>query len=491
MELARNEHENAQILLTTADDKKIENGYAVISALHNEKGEPFSGTLSWRRAGYLSRERGFFPHPCSPPLFEKWFPDPLLPAGRFSVPCGGTQSLWLDVHAGKNASKGIYRGHVSVYEGGTILSDIPLTVRVRDFSQPDTFGMPTAFSVMDGFTRAKYKTRFEKMKRESWDIMLEHRLNPDDISRTLPPAIEDLIYARSRGMNRFNILNIVPEIKDSGQKWSCYAEPEVVFSLEFYEEFKARVVAYVEELKKHGLENMAYLYGFDERRKEYYKGIDIVWNKLKRDVPGVPLMTTAMMYHDMQTGKTNYPCLKTSDWFCPLTQSYSPQLSEHLRKEGKQVWWYVSCYPAYPYANFSSYEYPLIEGRLLSWFTYLYSSDGLLYWHVNYWGDELQPLLDEKETYFPSWHTASSLNMPGDGILLYPCKGGIVPSMRLAQIRDGIEDYERLQILEKKKGRRIANEFCGKLIKSMTDFSRDPKMLLDVRSKTGDCIEMK
>ena len=101
-----------------------------------------------------------------------------------------------------------------------------MTARVEDFSLPETFGMQTAFSVMDGFTRAQYPDRFREKRRESWDIMLDHRLNPDDISRTTPPEIGDLVHARSRGMNRFNILNIVPPPKDPKRKWVCAAPRE-------------------------------------------------------------------------------------------------------------------------------------------------------------------------------------------------------------------------------------------------------------------------
>ena len=49
---------------------------------------------------------------------------------------------------------------------------LPITVRVRGFANPVTFGMPTAFCVMDGFTRAQYPDRFEEMKRKTHDLML-------------------------------------------------------------------------------------------------------------------------------------------------------------------------------------------------------------------------------------------------------------------------------------------------------------------------------
>ena len=335
--------------------------------------------------------------------------------------------------------------------------------------------------------RAQYPDRFAAMKRQSWDIMLDHRLNPDDISRTTPPVIEDLIYARSRGMNRFNILNIVPQPKNPNVKWICYSPPSATEDPAFYPAFKARLDPYMDELRRHGLEKFAYIYGFDERQKEYYPGIDALWRKLKRDFPDIPVMTTAMMYRDMVKGHTDIPCLMTTDWYCPLTPDYNLELSEKLRKQGKQVWWYTCCGPQYPYANMSSLEYPWIEGRLLGWMTHLYRSDGLLFWHVNYWNNNA--CVDESDTFFPFWHTYSGLHMPGDGIFLYPGKTNILPSIRLAQVRDGVEDYEWLQLATAKAGPDAADAESRTIIQSMTKFSRDPAALRAARSRLADVIE--
>ena len=393
---------------------------------------------------------------------------------------GSTQGLWFTVYAAPDAKPGEYTGDVVLTERGEKRATVRVTVKVEDFSLPETFGMPTSFSVMDGFTRAQYPGRFKEKKRESWDIMLDHRLNPDDISRTTPPDIEDLVYARSRGMNLFNILNIVPQPKDSNVKWVCYTPPEATENAAFYPSFKARLAPYVAELKKRGLEKFAYLYGFDERGSEYYPGIDTLWKKLKGDFPGIPVMTTAMMYRDYAAGKTNLPCLVTTDWYCPLTDVYRMDVSEAMRKMGKKVWWYVACGPTYPYANFSSLEYPIIEGRLLGWMTHLYRVDGLLYWHVNFWNG---PCVDESDTLLPSWNTYSDLHMPGDGVLLYPGKDHILPSIRLAQIRDGVEDYEWLQLVASKAGADAVDDVSRTLIRSLTDFTRDPAAVRAARER--------
>jgi len=71
--------------------------------------------------------------------------------------------------------------------------------------------MKTAFAMMDGFTRATYGEITPALRRQCLDLMLSHRLNPDDISRTDPPAIADLLYARDRGLSAFNIVTSCPD----------------------------------------------------------------------------------------------------------------------------------------------------------------------------------------------------------------------------------------------------------------------------------------
>ena len=483
--LARRESESFQVQVSTGANVEWREGGVMLPVLRNASGEAFKGTVEWQRVGYVAREPGYHTHPQGAPETELWLPDPLLPPAPFRVRQSSTQGLWFTVKAPPDARAGEYSGDITLTEGGEKRATVHVVARVEDFSLPETFGMQTAFSVMDGFTRAQYPGRFKEKKRESWDIMLDHRLNPDDISRTTPPEIEDLLYARSRGMNRFNILNIVPPPKDPKRKWVCATPREATENPAFYPAFKARLEPYVAELRKFGLDKYAYIYGFDERESDYYPGIDALWKKLKVDFPDIPVMTTAMMYRDYAAGKTNLPCLVTTDWYCPLTKVYRTDISDAMRRRGKQVWWYVCCTPNYPFANFASLEYLPIEGRILGWMTHLYRADGLLYWHVNWWKDAC---LDERDTYFPDWKTGQIPRMPGDGVLMYPGKEHILPSIRLAQVRDCVEDYEWLQLVAAKDGAGAADAVSRTLIRSMTDFTRDPAQLLEMRSRLADII---
>ncbi|MBR3924087.1 MAG: hypothetical protein IKJ45_13295, partial [Kiritimatiellae bacterium] len=237
LSLAKRERESAQVLVSTAADVERCAVSLELPVLKRKDGTVLRGKVDWRRQGYLAREHGAHRHPFSFPENERWFPDPLLPPAPMRVRPASTQGTWLTVYASPDAIPGEYRGTVVVRDGGKVLAKVPMSVTVRDFSLPETFGLETAYTLMDGFTRAIYPECFKEKKREAIDIMLDHRLNPDDISRTTPPEIEDLIYARSRGMNRFNILNIVPPPKNPDTRWVLTCSEKAIADPKFYDYF--------------------------------------------------------------------------------------------------------------------------------------------------------------------------------------------------------------------------------------------------------------
>jgi len=53
-----------------------------------------------------------------------------------------------------------------------------------------------------------------------------------------------------------------------------------------------------------------------------------------------------------------------------------------------------------------------------------------------------------------------------------------------------LEDYDYLAILADAQGRETANGYVERLVKTMTDFSRDPAALAAVRDEIADRIEM-
>ena len=93
---------------------------------------------------------------------------------------------------------------------------------------------------------------------------------------------------------------------------------------------------------------------------------------------------------------------------------------------------------------------------------------------------------------------------PGDAQVAYPGKTGWLGSMRLAAMRDGLQDYEYLWTLERRiralksqigdgaswiDARQRPTELCKRVVQSFYDHTRDGQVLLDTRAAIADEIE--
>lgn len=477
--LARGERESVQLALTPADTVTLKHVEIRVGTLRQKNGAVFPRrNITARVVGYVWVD-GPSGHPRAPD-YPNWCPDPLLPLKPFSVRGGSTQAVWVTFFASPETPSGEYHGTITVVPTNAPPTTMSVRVRVLPFTLARRPHMKTAFALMEGFLRRTYGEVSPALRRKCTDLMLEHRLNPDDISRTEPPPISELLYARAHGMNTFNILNLVPEPKpDPKRLWVCYA-PKSAYGPGFTAELARRLDPYVAELRRHGLAKIAYVYGFDERPEDYDEIIKRVCRFIKKRYPEVHTFTTAG-YMYLRRAKVPVDYEDFLDWYCPLTARYDPDLSAKLRSAGKQVWWYVCCGPRFPYANFASMDYPSLEGRLLAWMTYQYDADGLLYWHVNYWGDNRR--IDWTSPFLVEWTPTRIAGTTGDGALTYPGPDGLLPSIRLENIRDGIEDYDCLCLAADRAGRRAARDISRSLIVSMTEFTRDPRAVEKARGE--------
>ena len=108
---------------------------------------------------------------------------------------------------------------------------------------------------------------------------------------------------------------------------------------------------------------------------------------------------------------------------------------EEARRQGNELWFYtVGIFQGGSLPN-KTVDVPLIESRLLHWLNYRYGLTGYLHWGFNSWTDDPFDA--------PGEHR-------GDGWHVYPAKGGLLNSLRWEQMRNGIQDYECLWLLEDK-----------------------------------------
>ncbi len=151
---------------------------------------------------------------------------------------------------------------------------------------------------------------------------------------------------------------------------------------------------------------------------------------------------------------------------------------EEAQRRGNELWFYtVGIYQGGVVMN-KTVDMPLIDARLMHWLNYRYDLKGYLHWGLNKWTDD-------------PWNAPGEHR--GDGWQVYPKRDGLLNSLRWEQMRNGLQDYECLWLLEDKTrqiqatlGTRAAGlidprrrgvEIASQVVSTYTEFSRSPKIL--------------
>jgi hypothetical protein len=178
--------------------------------------------------------------------------------------------------------------------------------------------------------------------------------------------------------------------------------------------------------------------------------------------------------------------------FCRITVSRE----EYDKAGGGQVWWYQSCgshgcgdtddgyfrgWPSYVI------DAPAIAHRIMQWLTWNYRIGGELYYSMN---EAYQRRVDPFTDVY--MHGGN-----GDGTLFYPGRpgqiGGRTPipieSVRLKLIREGLEDYEYLGMLQAMGRTDFARERVQRLAGRTYAWEGDPEIFYSVRRELGEELE--
>lgn len=487
--LARNESESFQVALRTAPATELKDCTVQLTDLQGPGGTRLSRNfIQWRQVGWVNLPALSPAANLPPDALPGWWPDPLLPVTRFTIPPATTQSLWFTVYAPPGTKPGLYRGSLTIRPANGTLLEVPVEATVYNFELPTQGHLKTAFALMDGFLERLYgKPLTAEMRRRYGDFCLQFRLNPDDISRTDPPSIDDLAHYNDRGMNAFNVINMVQPRGD--KTWVCWSELDV-YTPQFKQSLIMRLDPYLAELKRRGLFDKAYCYTFDERGEDFYPVMKEYFGVMKERW-GIPTLTTARVKQDPQAMRD-----LNVDWNCPVSSAYHFHEAEKCRAAGLQVWSYICCGPRQPYANFLADD-NLLEARLIWWQWYQQKMDGFLYWGLNIWDRQSNNYLIDPEKDGPrlKWGITTGgddiwlKSLSGDGELLYAGKDGPIGCIRLANIRDGLDDYEYLYLLAKLKSLESARTACNPVTTSLITYTRDPQVLLKQRDTIAREIE--
>jgi len=451
-----------------------------------------------------------------------WWPDPLLPNKPFDVKTKHIQPVWITVHAVPGTKAGDYKGYVTVSAAGNIPVRIPICVKVWTFEIPREHHLRTMFNFSEGVVEGYYGTLLSSDQRRVWyKWIIDHRISPVALypqnelytsrrhygdywppdmvpmKEQLLPRGDDIKYACDLGADSYNV--------------GTHFQGPYIWSPGYVSELTTHLKELQERAVKEGWTDKAILYSFDEppATDEWGERIQTRLADLRRAAPNFKTLvafntgTDGLKVFDKYAGDM-------VDIWCPISGQISddPAFHEALKATGKEIWWYICCAPGPPYPTVALIESRGIESRLLPWMNWKYDVKGLLYHNLNWWVCNIK-------TYAKPWPESPWLtqqlvpqdNLPGwngDGYLMYPGPN-VTPlsSIRLENLRDGIEDYEYFYMLKKlvdsAKKRGIQDtkiEYAQKLLvmdESIAVNHRqhtiDPAVILKRRSNIAEAIE--
>ena len=489
----KNEYESAQIVLTPNGDVE---SYTVQTAdLKNAQGEvlPASAFTLYNQKYVevttlkdlnISTGTGFYPDALLPM-------DAAIKAGENCVADGDNQGIWVTVNPSEEQPSGFYTGEFTVTADGKTYK-VPVNVTVYDYSLSDEVHTKTSFAI-EWFQMAKGEMDSTiEMQEAYYEFLLDYRISPQNFpgtsmhnvtltdDETLP---EFLAYAHKYTLD--------PRCTSFNLPFECHPITTVLKD----GTTKSITVPYFDQLEKlirdmaaYSFENKVNLFkkaqtyfiiydeydgngtvhGANYTLTKTYELYDQIAEDLDQTVACDDAEFKAEVIHSIANIKDKLVGNLTDSLDVPAAQMVpevmyihtedARQRYENFAKksygEEAELWTYTCCFPLNPYPTYHT-EDALVSSRLLNWIMYKYYIVGNLYWTttLNTWRELKNGKVSGDKQLQDFYYTA--LRFPsanGDGLLMYPGRPydiyGPVPTIRLASIRDGQEDYDLLYALE-------------------------------------------
>ncbi|MEP7258632.1 MAG: DUF4091 domain-containing protein, partial [Flavitalea sp.] len=124
---------------------------------------------------------------------------------------------------------------------------------------------------------------------------------------------------------------------------------------------------------------------------------------------------------------------------------------------------------------------------------------GILYWAANFWSETPNPWLDPV-TFISGFLCSDGYLLNGEGSLLYPGDytkrytgqpnvDGPVSSIRFELLREGIEDYEYINMLKAAGDKSFADSAVHSMVIDVSTFSRNREDLYSLRKAMAERLE--
>ncbi len=447
-----------------------------------------------------------------------YWPDALAP---LKIPFGmnahyhvvQNRPIWVDIFVPKGTSGGKYTGTITVSQNGEPLKTIKVDLEVYDFSLPDETSLITYMNVsrsqLAGFyNKSSESEEIDKLTQTYYELLYANRMEPWFNDMLTPDVIVkgnkvELKFDEKRYMYYMNELKtkrVLLHAFPGNLERQITAEP---FSNNFNQIVKSYLSQVEAYFKKHGWgDRLVFNSPVDEPRSlEEYENTRKWGSLVKESTSNVPFLIT----------RTPVPPKDNPEWgtFQGYVDNYSihgnhmsdPQLGQVIKEEkakGGEITWYISCDQRYPQPNYFI-DAPAMDLVMVPWITARYDMDGILYWGLNFWSQTTDPWIDAN-TYLSGFLCSGGWILNGEGSLWYPGDhterytgqpnvDGPVSSIRFELLREGIEDYVYLTMLEQLGDKEFAQEKVKDLVIDVKAFSRNVEKLYITRKAMAQRLE--
>lgn len=395
------------------------------------------------------------------PLGQGWYPDGLIPftnletgaaldnaeldAVPFKLKQGENQPVWIDIFVPRDAQAGNYRGTYTVVSNlGKTTGEILLTV--WDFELPLKPSLKSAF------------LSWEQTDKNTMIELLKHRV--------MPAANFNPEYEREL-IDQWGLSSYRLPFWSGADYQTCAMNPS------------PSAATIRQEGLQHQLDLELYVYPTDEIDK--CKGLqksfkDWSHNILQAGVKHMAVMAPVPEFYDL-----------VDIWVVnPERYDQAGDKISKVLRQGKEVWFYTFFVLGGNVPNWQI-DFEPINFRIPQGFiNQSLGLTGLLYWRVDGWTEDPWNDVDTAP------HPTETAHYPGEGMLIYPGEQvgveGSVPSMRLKWIREGVEDYEYIEILKRSGYGDWAMEVVRQVATDLNSWNQDPSVLSAARLKLGSKI---
>jgi hypothetical protein len=419
--------------------------------------------------------------------------------------------VWVDIKVPASAEAGLYSGSITVTQNKKIIATLNVELKVYGFSIPEKTSLVTYMNISRSWMSRFYhkessSAEMDKLTQTYYDFLYEHRMEPWFNDQLAPKVtingdkanvkFDDARYDYYLSKLKSNrvLLETMPHDLSSQVK-----------DKKFSASFNAKVKSYLSQVysyfDKHGWKkSLVFNSPIDEpNTKEDYEETR-EWAKLVHEsAPGIPFLATES------------PVTDDPEWgeLTGLVNNFSihgnalndPQVKRAIKTEqakGGEMTWYISCDQIYPQPNYFI-DAPAMDPVMVPWITESYKMTGILYWAANFWTETPNPWLDAV-TFISGYLCSDGYVLNGEGSLLYPGDyvkrytgqpdvNGPVSSIRFELLREGIEDYDYIQLLKQAGQNEFADAVVGKMVIDVSTFSRNVDELYAARKAMAEQLE--